>query len=145
MSPFTRVSASLVLTLAVWGPSAFAAVQRGGVDLGALSVRFVVIFALARLAMRWIDWLVRNYHTPANAPSARTAIHVDPADVATVTATAPTRRRNDEPGDDDLTDADLTRRLPVDADDLRVAASVTDDSSLPASALGTLAEAPAGE
>ncbi len=61
MNPVARISASLALTLAIWGPNTVAAWRRGPDVLGHSALRFLVIFTLVRFALRAIDALIRSY------------------------------------------------------------------------------------
>jgi hypothetical protein len=61
VNPISRISASLVLTLLVWGPNAIADWQNGPDALSHSAVRFLVIFTLARVAVRWIETLITSY------------------------------------------------------------------------------------
>lgn len=98
MSGYTRISASLALTLAIWLPTAISAIRHPGVDTAGAALRFLVVFTLARLALRWIDRLIRVY-TEHNGTQA--AAGTPPVDVDEVSVLAPpsplTRRRTDGP------------------------------------------------
>lgn len=61
MSGYTRISASLILTLVVWLPMAISSVQHDRVDSVNTALRFLIVFTLARTAMRGIDRLIRVY------------------------------------------------------------------------------------
>ena len=61
MNPFARISASLALTLMVWGPNAIVEWQRGPDALAPAALRFLVIFTFARMALRTVDALIRSY------------------------------------------------------------------------------------
>jgi hypothetical protein len=61
VNPISRISASLVLTLVVWGPNAIADWQNGPDALSHSAFRFLVIFTLARVGVRWIETLVTSY------------------------------------------------------------------------------------
>ena len=65
MNPFARFSASVGLTLVAWGPNTWASLQDDRVDLGHSAGRFLLIFVLARVAIRGFDQLLRTYGTAA--------------------------------------------------------------------------------
>lgn len=61
MTPFLRLSLSLSLTLAVWGPNAVEEFGNGAVHLTHLLFRFVVTFAFFRVSMWGVSALIDSY------------------------------------------------------------------------------------
>jgi hypothetical protein len=90
MNPVARISASLTLTLVVWGPNAFADWQSGHDALPHIVVRFLVIFTLARLAVRGVESLFASYVRSMRP-------NQTPIDADDSFATGPARRRTDSP------------------------------------------------
>jgi hypothetical protein len=90
VNPIARISASLTLTLVVWGPNAIADWRSGPNALPHVSVRFLVIFTVARIAVRALESLVTSYirATKSDQPP----INVDAGESWTA---SPSRRRAD--------------------------------------------------
>lgn len=61
MTPFLRLSLSLTLTMAVWGPNAIDELSNGSIDLAGLAFRFVVTFAFSRLGVWGLGYLFDSY------------------------------------------------------------------------------------
>ena len=69
MTPLARMTISLSLTLVMWSPTLAAELRSDSPDLAGAASKFIILFVVTRLAMRWIDWLVRRYAPSAPAPS----------------------------------------------------------------------------
>lgn len=80
----------MVLTLIAWGPNAIADWQNGPDALSHSTLRFLVIFTLARIAVRSVEGLVRSY-MQAGRPG-QSPIDVDDGESPSVSAS---RRRTD--------------------------------------------------
>jgi len=63
MTPISRITISLVLALVAWSPTLMSSWRSDSVDLQSAATRFLVLFFVMRLAMRWIDWLLHRYRT----------------------------------------------------------------------------------
>lgn len=111
MTPLARISISLVLTLAIWAPSAVGELLGDDqVDLGAVSLRFLVVFVAMRIGMRFIDSMLRRYRAAADLAAqaaAATSIKVDTADVDVMVPAAPQRRRSDGADAEDAPSTEL--------------------------------------
>ena len=96
MSGYTRISASLALTLAIWLPTAISAIRQPGVDTAGTGVRFLLVFTLSRLAVGGIDQLIRVYteHNGTQAAKGTPPVDVDGVSVLESTSGL-ARRRND--------------------------------------------------
>ena len=88
MSPLTRYTIAIGLTMAIWRPTLMDGIA-GRVGLTSAISRFLVTFLAARLAMRLIGNLVDRYRIAAGhvgvdvasstSPSARTSASPEPA------------------------------------------------------------------
>jgi hypothetical protein len=81
VNPYARFSASVALTLAIWGPHAVSSIRNNHVDLGHSASRFLVIFLASRFAMRWISMLLWRYRE-ASRFSIENAIDAGPTSSA---------------------------------------------------------------
>ena len=96
MSGYTRISASLILTLAVWLPTAISSVQHDRVDSVNTAIRFLIVFTLARTAMRGIDRLIRVYIERNGTMAAKGTPPFDVTGLSLVADSSdPARRRTD--------------------------------------------------
>ncbi len=96
MSGYTRISASLALTLAIWLPTAISAIRHPGVDTAGAGLRFLLVFTLSRVALRGIDRLIRVYteHNGTQAAKGTPPVDVDGIDILENRSTL-ARRRTD--------------------------------------------------
>ena len=78
MNPYARFSASVALTLAIWGPHAVSSIRNNHVDLSYSAGRFLVVFLASRFAVRWISALLMQYRESSRF-DVRTAIDAGPA------------------------------------------------------------------
>ncbi len=67
MTPFLRLSLSLTLTLAVWGPNAVDEVASGTMQLAHLLLRFVITFAFFRVSVWGVSALLDSYRSSSAA------------------------------------------------------------------------------
>ena len=65
MSPLTRYTIAIILTMAIWRPTLMDGIA-GRVGLTSAISRFLVMFLAARLAMRLIGNLVDRYRNAAD-------------------------------------------------------------------------------
>ena len=68
MNPASRLGCSLVASLVLWFPT-LQACMRGDTDLASASLRYLVAFALATLAVNVLSQLVTGYASQAVEPS----------------------------------------------------------------------------
>ena len=96
MSGYARFSASLVLTLLIWSPTALAALRNDTVNVEGALIRFLIVFTLTRIAMRGIDRLIRVYaEHNANVAARVAAVEIDDSTVGFQGALELGRRRTD--------------------------------------------------
>ena len=69
MTPLARMTISLTLTLVMWSPTLAAELRSDSPDLAGAASKFIIMFVVTRLAMRWIDWLARRYAPNVPAPT----------------------------------------------------------------------------
>jgi hypothetical protein len=96
VSGYTRISASLALTLAIWLPTAITAIRHPGVDTAGAGVRFLLVFTLARLALRGIDRLIRAYAEHNGTQVAKGTPPVDVEDISVLENLSPLARRRSD-------------------------------------------------
>ena len=98
MSGYTKISASLALTLAIWFPTALAAIRHPGAGTARAGLQFLVVFTLARIALRGFDRLIRVYAEHNGTQAAKGSPPVDVDDISVLPGPAPlARRRADAP------------------------------------------------
>jgi hypothetical protein len=90
VNPVARISASLTLTLIVWGPNALVDWQSGPDALPHILLRFLVIFTMTRVAMRGIESLLQSYIRATRRD--QRPIDAEVATSSTVHSDAPTRK-----------------------------------------------------
>ena len=69
MNPASRLGCSLVASLVLWFPT-LQACMRGDTDLASASIRYLVAFALATLAVNVLAGLVTGYASQSAEPRA---------------------------------------------------------------------------
>jgi hypothetical protein len=98
VNPFLRISASLALTLLVWGPSVLRQIAEHHTDLASSSVSFLIVFFFARAAVSVMERLVRSYEDESNQKSPDRAVSefVERSDVESFSSDAELLRRGEQ-------------------------------------------------
>lgn len=93
MTPFLRLSASLSLTLLVWGPNAIDELGTGSVNLADLALRFVVTFAFFRASVWGVGRLIDSYRS--SVPASKEVVPAASPSRAQMVERRASRRRTD--------------------------------------------------